>query len=73
MCESENERYNQQDFAFFPTDGLLMPEPCNHAEDGEDDPDHIQGQLSVAVGMIIFQFAVLDAIAGIDVQPDQHP
>ena len=73
MRKSENKRDDQQDFTFFPTNGLLMPESRDHTKDGKDDPDHIQSQLTVAVRLIVFQFAMLDAVARINIQPDQHP
>ena len=63
MRKSENKRDDQQDFTFFPTNGLLMPESRDHTKDGKDDPDHIQSQLTVAVRLIVFQFAMLDAVA----------
>lgn len=65
MRKSENKRDDQQDFTFFPTNGLLMPESRDHTKDGKDDPDHIQSQLTVAVRLIVFQFAMLDAVARI--------
>ena len=61
MRKSENKRDDQQDFTFFPTNGLLMPESRDHTKDGKDDPDHIQSQLTVAVRLIVFQFAMLDS------------
>ena len=66
MRKSENKRDDQQDFTFFPTNGLLMPESRDHTKDGKDDPDHIQSQLTVAVRLIVFQFAMLDAVARIN-------
>ena len=54
MRKGENKRDDQQDFTFFPTDGLLMPKPRDHAKDGKDDPDHIQRQMTAAVGLIVF-------------------
>ena len=73
MRKGKNKRDDQQDFTFFPTNGLLMPESRDHTKDGKDDPDHIQSQLTVAVRLIVFQFAMLDAVSRINIQPDQHP
>ena len=73
MCKGKNKRDDQQNFTFFPTDGLLMPESRDHTKDGKDDPDHIQSQMTVAVSLIVFQLAMLDTVASINIQPDQHP
>ena len=59
MCKGKNKRDDQQNFTFFPTDGLLMPESRDHTKDGKDDPDHIQSQMTVAVSLIVFQLAML--------------
>lgn len=72
MRKGKNKRDDQQDFTFFPTDGLLMPKSRDHTKDGKDDPDHIQCQMTATVGLIVFQLAMFDAVAGINIQPDQH-
>ena len=73
MCKGKDERNDQQDFTLFPTDGLLMPKPCDHTKDGKDDTDHIQGLMAAAIVLIVLQLTVFDAVASINVQSDQHP
>lgn len=71
--EGEQEGDDQQSLVRFPADRLLMPQARDDAKHGQRNAGHVQQACPLSVRLSLSQLAVLDAVADVDIQSDQHP
>lgn len=71
--KGEDERNDQQGLILVPSYGLLVPESGNDAQYRKHESQYVQHHVAFPVQAMRLQFAVLAAVAGIDIQSDEHP
>ena len=70
MGKGKDEGDDQKRHVLVPSYGLLVPESGDDTQHRQYQTQYVEYHGSFPVWHVMFQFAVLDAVAGIDIQSD---